>query len=64
MDNKELTGLFLLFSGAATLVVAFLNAFLAGFGFISEKSIIPLCVVSVLVFFSGVILLLIPKKGA
>ncbi len=60
-ENKELAGLILMVFGAIILAIAFYNAFLAGFGFIPEEAIIPLCFVSVVVFFSGLILLLIPK---
>ena len=63
MDNRELIGFFLLFSGAGALVMAFLNAFLAGFGFISEETIIPWCVASLIIFFSGLILLITKKRA-
>jgi len=62
MDNKKLIGFILLFGGAITLMTAIFNAFLVGFGFISEEAIIPLCIVSLIVFFSGLILL-ITKRG-
>jgi hypothetical protein len=63
-NNKELIGLFLLVGGAFALMMAVYNAFLAGFGFISDKSVIPWCIVSLIVFFSGLIVIITSKKGA